>query len=294
MQISGILKFKPMPGTPTNPLLRQILRWVVWSQIPSIKKKEDSVRFFSWLESWTSDILLVTLTFLSGIGQRNGKSQNCVCVGWDQPSQTDMESMRKWSWEGTWWRLFCPSSKKQSSGYSSHLRVTTKRASEWSPREMTTDLRRQAWSGTDRKNAWATWPWRIKRDTCCYKLPSSPSWPLTQLSSSLLTVESGRGCPGLWRATGWHFLDPGLLSWAWRPLALKSRKKKGKGEKWDRKKVDSKRNRLKGTKRDGGKAPGELGWPGWAWGPRCGDVRNIYLNSGGGKNKRGGRCEGVG
>ena len=39
MQISGILKFKPMPGTPTNPLLRQILRWVVWSQIPSKKER---------------------------------------------------------------------------------------------------------------------------------------------------------------------------------------------------------------------------------------------------------------
>lgn len=38
MQISRILKFKPMPETPTNPLLRQILRWVVWSQTPCIKR----------------------------------------------------------------------------------------------------------------------------------------------------------------------------------------------------------------------------------------------------------------
>ena len=87
MQISRILKFKPVPGTPTNPLLRQILRWVVWSQIPS-KKKRILLDSFRNMALGLQTLSVVTLTFLSGIGQVNGTSQNHVWAGASHPKLT--------------------------------------------------------------------------------------------------------------------------------------------------------------------------------------------------------------
>lgn len=82
MQISGILKCKPMPATPTNPLLRQILKW--GCVVPdSVHKKRILLRFFSQQGPWTLDIICDDLDFSLWMGQMHGKGQSfvSVCVG---------------------------------------------------------------------------------------------------------------------------------------------------------------------------------------------------------------------
>lgn len=80
--------------------------------VPDSKHKKRTLldSFFS-MGLGLQTLSVMTLTFLSGSGQMNGKSQSWGGGCWADHPQTSMGTAGKLAGDGTWWRLLHPSLK---------------------------------------------------------------------------------------------------------------------------------------------------------------------------------------